>query len=126
MSKALKPGRELDALVAEHVMGWEPQTDISALTDAGYPPNGEDWHAITGFSKDEVNICWYPRYSTDIAAAWEIVASLTGFNTLGGKIFKLTFDGHFCCTLGDSYAHGETAPHAICLAALKGVGYEEK
>src|SRR5688572_11412393 len=65
----MKPGRELDALVAEKVMGlaWDTFTDdygeqLYVLWDrkkVGGPPAGDLWPL--------------PRYSEDIAAAWEVV-----------------------------------------------------
>ena len=60
---SMKPGRELDALVAEKVMGWEyfPAQATGTFVRLGYffdPVSGEAHHH------------WSP--STDIAAAWEV------------------------------------------------------
>jgi len=114
--KALKPGRELDALVAEKVMGWKkikPPNPSFKLTWM--------WDRLEGALIEDAQLT--PRYSTDIAAAWEVV----------GKFFK---DGKQTAVLSrpwlippDYYAWiqygkrcpGESAPHAICLAALKAV-----
>lgn len=70
------------------------------------------------------------RYSTDIAAAWEVVEKLQLFNhpislskeKNGWSVNRL--DEH-----SPGYDEGlsdgcKTAPHAICLAALKAVGVE--
>ncbi|MGA2504210.1 MAG: hypothetical protein ABSG01_08990 [Anaerolineales bacterium] len=62
--------REIDALVAENVMGWS--------RDKNY------WKEVDGFrhsvDSDYDNPGWYP--STDIAAAWEVhkMAISWGFN----------------------------------------------
>lgn len=88
-----------------------------------------------------------PHYSTDITAAWEIVKAMIsrmGYNSPGfdwqGPIFKpehhyLTREGYplgttcwFVRLEADGYIQNicaETPEHAICLAALKAVGYEE-
>ena len=99
-----KPGREFDALVAERVMGWPKAYDAEA----------DVWYSITA---DEI-----PRYSTDIAAAWEVVGHLTqmpGFNSIDLRIEP-------DCVIAEAWIYsraktveGDTAPHAICLAALK-------
>jgi hypothetical protein len=115
----MKPGRELDALIAEKVMG---------LFTNGEPDFGYTYETI-------------PPYSTDIAAAWEVVEKMVsrmGYGDLHflweGPIFKpedkyLTAEGY---PLGTTcwYIRLEnagrrhiicapTAPHAICLAALR-------
>jgi len=90
----MKPGRELDTLVAEKVMG------LNHDKLDGYPA----------------------YYSTDIAAAWEVVEKLIPdcFLTLqwieGWEVSHFEpgpYGGHM------HLAHGDSAPHAICLAALK-------
>ncbi len=113
-------GRELDALVCELVMGWrrEPQW---GLTTMGKPnkPSPEGTCSVTS----EV----VPHYSTDIAAAWEVVEKLCELDEFclityfgsGGKV-----DGWVCELMSD-YKHDRmkalTAPLAICRAALKAV-----
>ena len=122
----MEAGRGLDALVAEKVMGAQV-SDNDPLRGKGQPycywPDGRQGPP--------------PRYSTDIAAAFEIVE-------------KLRESDHWCCLdLHSNYSyawefilrvdedhdpeapHGgrkvsargiaETAPLAICKAALKAV-----
>ena len=111
---AMKPGRELDALVAEKVMGWEyfPAQATGMFVRLGYffdPVSGEAHHH------------WSP--STDISAAWEVVEKMSeqwpqyqlakiedGWSVMWG------FDGY-----GWPEATGKTAPEAICKAALLAV-----
>jgi hypothetical protein len=111
----MKPGRELDALVAEKVMGWMRQHDI------WYGPKLKMAQA---FDRP-------PNYSTDIAAAWEIVEKFSklgwdvtvfsGGEMRDGDEIYAEFDPRYCdgkFALKSAY----TAPHAICLAALNAVG----
>jgi hypothetical protein len=107
----LKPGRELDALVAEKVMGL---LVIEPLRLYYRHPT------VT----DEI-----PEYSTEIAAAWEVVEKIktqvkaetdsrdftimyVDNKWLVG--WALEYDGGM-----DKLVSADTAPHAICLAALK-------
>jgi hypothetical protein len=65
-------GRELDALVAEKVMGWSRKTGVDGWDDM-WPPgeNGNIERRVTapGFGG-------LPHYSTDVAAAWKVVEKL--------------------------------------------------
>lgn len=105
----IDPGRELDALVAENVMG------ASRL-------EGQFIKEIDPVSKTvSVGTEWYyPPYSTDIRDAWEVVEKLLKKHWY----FNLRcHDGEWSVLL-DKQVDGDeirapTAPHAICLAALK-------
>lgn len=117
----MKAGRELDALVAEKVMGWklEPYTRcIQVLpVEAGRPPEGADTSKLKPFN----NIGSYeiPHYSTAIAAAWEVVEKLRL------AILPMS-NGQWGAAVNEDkeFVPGfiaNTAQHAICLAALKAV-----
>ena len=101
----MNAGRELDAEIAEEVMGWTPR--------GAHPIHGCPMFA-TGS-----NDTFAPYFSTDIAAAWQVVQKMgescdqATIEVCGGE-WMCEFDG-----VGDQ-AH--TAPLAICLAALKAVG----
>lgn len=105
-------GREMDALVAEKVMGcWVKVRTLGTdsptrLWSCGC--TGEKSHngpAGSGLLP----------YSTDIAAAWEVVEKLARPLTL---VFH--HDGRWDCTFaGGEHALGDTAPLAICRAAAK-------
>jgi hypothetical protein len=94
-------GRELDALIAERVMGLK----VDRRND-GTP------HYLT----------WTP-YSTDMSAAWEIVRAMEEkreWFKLGNVIPNsdaIVYEASF----GDAYACEDTAPLAICRAALLAV-----
>lgn len=101
-------GREMDALVAEKVMGW------ANIRGAVVEQN-------TNIVRD------VPSYSTDIAAAWDVVEKI---NTKKCFIeLKSTFPTWFAGIFkgfGHNYeiiecANEKTAPLAICRAALKAV-----
>ena len=102
--------RELDALVAEKVMGWEVEP-VQDGYDAGY------WRIVKGESAYErENI---PSYSTSIADAWMVVEKFPSIeihtHEHGGVSVRV-----------DAYCYGNapTAPEAICKAALRAVGVE--
>ena len=132
-------GRELDALVAEKVMGWR----ITAWND------GEPWgnrevfppfEPINGIPADCDCISHSeagepPHYSTDIAAAWEVFQKVTDLGYIPA-IAQCT--SGWACDFWTEEAADETgrvdyihkfreygqvsAPLAICRAALKVVG----
>lgn len=111
----MNPGRELDALVAEKVMGWT-RTEHLGLKRTVWnipAPSYIEW-------ADDP-----PPFSTDIAAAWEVVERLRA-----NYSFQISADSSsdWECYLENEdldishvSARSETAPHAICLAALKTV-----
>lgn len=124
----MKPGRELDALVAEKVISNAPHEKVPGTNFI----KGIAFEAqfIKKIDKKSGTISvgmeyTYPPYSTSIEAAWEV------FNKF--KLNDLTrgVDG-WTCRFGitkDNYimqidATADTAPHAICLAALKAIGVE--
>lgn len=115
----MKVGRELDGLIAEKVMGWTYKT----FPD-GACPTVKHWHG----PKDE---CLLPRYSIDIAAAWQVVEEMNN-REIGMELYRFNSEAmpkaHECRFYEDSSgywsASADTAPLAICLAALKAVGHK--
>lgn len=110
----LSAGRELDALVAEKVMGWIPSTSPRAERPWQMAPSGSGPGSMSHV----------PHYSTDIADAWLIVER---FNTRAPDLFArfaehlYEDDGtHRYCQLLDVPAY--EAAYRICLAALRAVG----
>ncbi len=99
----MKPGFELDALVAEKVLGY----------------------SIKGGNRYDQD--WYLKeYSSRIADAWEIVESFEGYARFAITLVEMPTRYHASVVrhfgLGEfkTYdAEADTAPHAICLAALK-------
>ena len=112
----MKPGRELDALIAEKVMGetvtWGGDPGGTIIPWVGEPDG------IQGEC---------PPYSTDIAAAWAVVEKDDGWGfdwrlkrwAASSKPWTCTAD-----RITDSrrfYVEAVTAPLAICLVALRAV-----
>lgn len=66
----------------------------------------------------------FPRFSTDWAAAGELLEQLRWrYGTVSVEAFETTVANlRYCCTIKDGvYATAETGPLAICLAALEAV-----
>ncbi len=126
---ALKPGRELDALVAEKVMGLEFDNNeeqrealfvkMKESRTAYRWLVYEDWAMSTN-----KGIC--PAYSSSTSAAWEVVEHMLSkghtFDVEGWTTNNvIEYRVHFNDV---DRAYGSTVAHAICLAALRAVGYE--
>ena len=130
-------GRELDAEIAEKVMGLEfrpwrygvPEGWWSVGSTVAYESN--TLHAIMpeGYESD------LPMYSWDIADAWLVVEKMRtmqiepelrsiGLNTLWRCTLRCYSDHERGVTSGFFEEEAETAPLAICLAALQTVSGE--
>ena len=120
----MKPGRTLDALISEKVMGITPEFETRELIDG------------TGRKIGSVELPGGPApYSTDIAAAFEVVEALRAkgftfvlgdFESRGSIPMKPTAE--IRAMFGRTgyrveMIPGDSATHAICLAALKAVGH---
>lgn len=109
----MQAGRELDALVAEKVMGWE--VTIANGWEAYFETESGQFGPWVGL--------WQP--STNMSDAWEVVREMVRKGTYveiaqGQELCT-------CCFNYDDYLtveRCESAPLAICLAALKAVGVE--
>lgn len=106
----VKSHDELNALVAEKVMGWKPAE-----------------RGIFDFRPEPKPI--HLKYSTDIAAAWQVVEKMQSndnfLSIITSKKNKWSVNiwvGKRVSTL--VVKHTETTPAAICLAALASVGID--
>lgn len=118
-TETLKAGRELDALIAEKVMGWALVSNQKA-NKAGW------WGLAPGSS-----LMPLPYYSLSISDAWEVVEKLEekGITMDMGQVWNggewmwaIQFQKiHLMTGQVDHYRqeYANTAPLAICLAALK-------
>jgi hypothetical protein len=113
----MKAGRELDALIAEKVMGIEPWPGRPGVFRAPIVPPGV-----------EPKPCLPPEYSTDIAAAWKLVEKFTReevkIDIRNSHSNKAQWTVIIAKSPKDAWdlTQADTAPLAICLAALKAVG----
>ncbi len=121
-------GRDLDALVAEKVMGFPSFAEQVVSKLSTHIRFNHEACVICG-RQDDTREC-LPKYSTEIAAAWEVVEKLrekdflVSIRTLkSGKIRCLVFSPDSENGPGVR-AISDTAPHAVCLAALKACGVE--
>lgn len=136
-------GGALDALVAEKVMGWtywKTKRGNWAHSSPDGKVNEEPAYGLPKFDPqtgEKIKREWWdgadiPPYSTDIAAAWEVLERICAGGrevrincvTGGGCVENMTDDGYPLSGWDRTLCveeHGPI-PHAICLAALKAVG----
>ena len=132
-----KPSREIDELIADKVMGLKRKSRIHGTTDEVdiYTANPYFFDSVR---KEDLHYVAPLPYSTNIADAWEVVEKLgrwRGFDfmlvmpnpeqtfhlhTYEAGWYEATNDGPERRVVGDA----DTAPLAICLAALKAVSQE--
>lgn len=135
----MEAGRELDELVADKVMSIKREVRIAGTTDKAfiYTENPYFGGVVQGFEINR-NYCQPLPYSTSIEAAWQVVEKLRKSHCC--LTLKSDFDHVWeCYAIKDEddpehhsdvivdykiYEKAETAPLAICLAALKAVGVE--
>lgn len=139
--KDYEAGRELDALVAERVMG------LKCRFERGVEAAWQDHKPVAWSPNDYIVLsqsgspepCFYipsrmhsylivPRYSTDIAAAWEVVEKMWSSKY---EAFVRTFRGQWSASFADNgniigQVDAETAPLAICRAVLKAVDAQKQ
>lgn len=116
----LSAGRDIDVLVAEQIMGWQIETDEPKLTRLqryfSRDEHPQWWRAPEGG--------WYSdplSYSSDIAAAWQIVESMNSqgqflFLSQNYQEYNVAFDEPR--TTSPDYISEKSIALAICQAAL--------
>lgn len=121
--------REIDALVAEKIMGWTREPDKT--TDWQETPWYEDciWTTPCG----QLSKIYPPNYSTSIEAAWEVVEKLIsdGYtwdlnSHVEWRVRVANYRDGQTRGVFETHEIGITLPRAICLAALKAVGEEQE
>ena len=123
----MQPGRELDALIAKHIFGYEfqPPADRDYCEHCGRVPLY--WAEGSTLRKEEVcdNHC---HYSTDDDAPWQVVRAMW---EKGYEINLSRDDGQIDCDFREAgkewvWASAPTLPHAVCVAALRALGVEDE
>lgn len=109
-------GPELDALVAEHVMGWRPHVFGNCVNQM-QPPDRPEQNGIP-------QVRTVPPYSTDIAAAWEVVDVLVRDDVFTSISFcGSSPEERWVCFLRlrgrTETFYAPTAQIAICRAAVR-------
>ena len=122
----MEAGRELDALVAEKVMGYERRLD--GLGQEYWREADKPRVRLVGTICDPQDLPLFAP-STDISAAWEVVSLLIEKGYYVDILYSAKAHVWSCLLDYGGYREadviGDTAPYAICLAALKAVGIEE-
>ncbi len=123
----MKPGIELDTLVAEKVLNWSQKI----INKGAIASENEiiPW-GVLEWSNENGEQTTLPAFSTNISDAWQIVEHLQNL----GYFFSLKMiESRVNCFFQNSagkkfesglYEEGVTTPEAICLAALKIKGVE--
>jgi hypothetical protein len=132
----MEPGKELDVVVAE-ALGmppdeWDPPCATYHSTDEAEKDSKFGWSGwCYTCGKSVANVTPEPpRYSTDIAAAFEVVEKMAATGRF--HLDMLGFDGEeWRCWIsrddaGETafIAEAATAPLVICIAALRALGVE--
>ena len=130
---AMEPGKELDKLVAIHVMGWSIyhyDKDVEErcyymLVDSGLDPVADDepwtWH--NGERKTEAE-AWEDNlpWSTDKTSAWVVLEKSETFqlSKLPDGDLRIKYGGQYQCFINTNKncGYGASASEAICKAAL--------
>lgn len=120
----MQAGAEMDALISSkifEVMAFRATGNWEHENESDYLDEGEAYYF--GEYQETIRL---PKYSTDIAAAWEIVEKLKA----AGKWLSISTsfigtDEKWCCEYSENniqsevdFVLAETAPLAICRAAL--------
>lgn len=153
----MQPGRDIDALVAEHVMGLRPGVDFGEWPQHDWKKDasGEDVHWNNGHCYGPICLrCGHsfcvgcdpdleeqacrrdpPAYSTDIAAAWQVVERMARRHDLllhlrdtgvevgpGVGTWAACFLPRGVEPTVERWIFTSTAPDAIASAALRALG----
>lgn len=136
----MKPSRELDAIVAKEIFGdknavqyMESELEEHRAAEEQYKEvlekRGNEAAAIEYYMNSRSLIfSTISHYSTDIAATFQIVNRLAhlDFELTKTNSYKEPWAALFYNGKGKRiFSKAKTPEHAICLAALRAVGYEE-
>ncbi len=119
----MEAGLEMDALIAEKVLGF---TNVRILMAGSEGRRGKyGVHCFDCVMHGDEEVC--DGYSTDIAAAWNLVEKMKADNPRFCLMWDSDYDWWRCGELENHYGdecwhqdgYSESAPLAICRAALK-------
>jgi hypothetical protein len=111
--------QEIDELVAEKVMGWKRVNEKPNWWNNPIYDSPEYYW----IKPDGTKTCYPANYSSDISEAWEVVEKffILELSKMSNEC-SVSLYGEVYTNKGHSVAN--TAPIAICLAALEAVGYD--
>lgn len=117
----MQAGLELDALIAERVMGWTWKiTRCNPEQRVLVDPYWTNMEVGFWWGRDVLHLV--PHYSTEIEAAWDVFERLPAgqiYHHRGGDFS--VYWGNARHTSAKMNVRADTAPLAICLAALAAV-----
>lgn len=130
--RKMPAGREMDALIAQHVFGWRWQRcEYIGPSPVSQPvvrynlmlpgSEAETWRCTPSDDRTKHKILadYQPTYSTDIEAAWKVAEKFAPYFRLDARGYG---EGNWGCTIWTGYAevheYGPTAQVAVCRAAL--------
>jgi hypothetical protein len=128
---AMVPGRELDCIIAENVFNVKINKTISRLINEHVSMSISDVYGDENLEPiQDTTVKRIKDYSTDIAAAWEVVEKfdynylwrwdgVTRYAMPNGMKWECKFTEKGATS--DNMGYGLTAPEAICKAALLAV-----
>ncbi|WP_091016040.1 BC1872 family protein [Paenibacillus amylolyticus] len=128
-----EPGTDLNVMVAEHVFNWRrilgPDNDYDGPVEYGevlIPPNMSEAHAYAMMpprGRIPLYIFVNREWSSDMTAAWEVVEKLKVSQVTRNESGFSHSDLKYRVIIGKNQhvAYGDTAPEAICKAALLAV-----
>lgn len=117
----MKPGPELDALIAEKVMGWGTGPSGKMWISRPVRPLQINWQDLyVGFMQHGATCGVIFSPSTKIEHAWLVVEKLQKDNWYF-QIMRMpqSKPGYWHAEFGGVKGYADTAPLAICLAALE-------
>lgn len=134
----MEKGRKLDAAVAKEVFGWQ-EHDLESLPGTGLsrcrrchegfqPHYTKENMADRMWCSPQLGTDNHPPFSTDIAAAWTVVKALRARALAVSVDEGRHGDDLAACVVAEvsetrltvvASATASSAPHAICLAALR-------
>jgi len=118
-TELMRPGREMDKMIAEIVFGAEVEV-VNQRHGWGVDLKSKDNSCNDPIMSDfGVEDYVLKNYSTDIKAAWNIVEKLGKNGTQWRFSNKVFANAYWWAYTEDATAQGDTLPHAICLTALK-------
>ncbi|WP_339259547.1 hypothetical protein MKZ12_07160 [Paenibacillus sp. FSL R5-0713] len=127
------PGIELDVMVAEHVFRWRrisgPTHDYDGPVEHGdvlFPPSVSTNEAYQMMpAKGSIPLSYFVNrhWSTDIGAAWKVLDTFKVHQVTRNEGGFSHSDLKYRAIIGKNQhaAYGDTAPEAICKAALLAV-----
>ena len=117
----MKAGRELDELVAEKVMEWRKVEFLRDMSDDTFKVHDNNGVTI-------IRSKYIEKFSPSdsIESAWQVLEKIAHADPTRSPEFELfVSDGYWQAQFfGKGYVGAETAPLAICLAALQYIGVE--